>query len=216
MGKPETFANRSRGVLEGAINNAVTTLTLETGDGAAFPSDGNFRIRIDDEIMIVGARASDTLSSITRGAEGTAAASHADGAEVTHPLTAGALLLAHQSSRGGGTFIHPSEFSIPVMMAMPWKGSFIGWEVINYMAGTVQFDVWKCAPGDYDAGVTHPVDGDSITAADQPKTTAAARATGSCTGWDVDFDEGDIIWIVCDSGQSTHSTTVLLEAVRTV
>jgi hypothetical protein len=64
---------------------------LQSGQGAAFPATGNFRILIGTEIIIVGARSGDTLSSLTRGAESTAAAAHNAGDAVTHELTAGAL-----------------------------------------------------------------------------------------------------------------------------
>jgi hypothetical protein len=64
---------------------------LQSGQGAAFPATGNFRILIGTEIIIVGARSGDTLSSLTRGAESTVAAAHNAGDAVTHELTAGAL-----------------------------------------------------------------------------------------------------------------------------
>jgi hypothetical protein len=87
----EQLANNADGTLNGAINSAVTSLTLQTGEGAAFPSTGNFRIVIDAEIILVGARSGDTLSSLTRGVEGTAAAAHANGAAVAHVLTKGGM-----------------------------------------------------------------------------------------------------------------------------
>lgn len=88
---PETFANDAAGALSAGINASVTSLALGTGEGAKFPTTGNFRIVIDSEIIIVGTRSGDTLSSLTRGAEGTTAASHSSGAAVTAAVTAGAL-----------------------------------------------------------------------------------------------------------------------------
>lgn len=87
----ETFANNATGTLNGSITNVATSLVLNAGQGAAFPATGNFRILIDSEIIIVGARSGDTLSSLTRGQEGTAGAAHNNGATVTHILTKGAL-----------------------------------------------------------------------------------------------------------------------------
>jgi hypothetical protein len=85
----EQLANRASSTLNGAIDNVVTSLTV--ANGTVFPASGNFRIVIDSEIIIVGARAGNVLSSLTRGAEGTAAASHANAAAVDHYLTKGGL-----------------------------------------------------------------------------------------------------------------------------
>src|SRR5688572_18240438 len=83
LGKPTS-------TLDGFIDAAVTTLDLAAGTGVLFPSTGDFRIRIDNEILIVTARASDTLT-VTRGAETTTAAVHLDESEVNLVVTAGAL-----------------------------------------------------------------------------------------------------------------------------
>jgi hypothetical protein len=81
-------------------NNAATTLSaaVETTDGtsisvasaAGFPTKGNFRILVDDEIMLVTA-VDGTTWTVTRGAESTTGATHSNGAAVTHVLTAGAV-----------------------------------------------------------------------------------------------------------------------------
>ncbi len=208
MGKSEKFSNRAHAVLSGTINNSVTSLGVD--DGSVFPTDGNFRIRIDDEIMIVGARSGNTLSSILRAQEGTAAASHTAAATVNHYLTAEAVILAHQPSIVGAKFIRPSAQSTPVQLIMPWKGSFIAWTVLNDGPGSVQFDVWKDSYASYP-----PTVADTITASDKPKTTSASKAQGSCTGWTTDFAAGDVIYIVCDSASGVNYATVLLTCVRT-
>lgn len=87
----ETFANDAVGNLGAAMAVGDTSLVLEAGQGGAFPATGDFRIEIDSELILVGARSGDTLESLTRGIEGTAAAAHNTGALVEHLLTAGAL-----------------------------------------------------------------------------------------------------------------------------
>lgn len=81
----EQYANRAADALASGISNVDVSLTLI--DGSEFPSTGAFRIVIENEIILVGARSSNTLSSLTRGAEGTTAAAHSGGAAVTHVLT---------------------------------------------------------------------------------------------------------------------------------
>jgi len=84
----ELFTNHASTTLNGAINNSVTSLVLTSA--SLFPASGNFRIRIDDEIILVTAISGATCT-VVRGQEGTAAASHADLATVRHVLTAGAI-----------------------------------------------------------------------------------------------------------------------------
>lgn len=85
----EQFTNGPTTTLDGAINDVVTSLTID--DATGFPAAAQYRIKIDSEIMIVTAGAGTTTWTVTRGAESTTAASHSDGATVTHILTAGAI-----------------------------------------------------------------------------------------------------------------------------
>lgn len=93
----ENFANEYESTLDGGIDDTVTTLDVVSATGA--PS-ANFRIRIDDEYMLVTGVASETFT-VTRGIEGSTPASHSSGAAVTHVLTAGGLSQA-MSENGGG------------------------------------------------------------------------------------------------------------------
>lgn len=86
--KREQLTNNASSQLNGAINNSVTSITVVSG--TPFPSVGNFRLLIEDEILLCTAR-SGTGLTVLRGQEGTTAASHADGTNVTHILTAGGL-----------------------------------------------------------------------------------------------------------------------------
>lgn len=87
----ERFQNDTgvQATLSASITNSDTTLTVSSA--ANFPSAGVFRIRIENEVIVVGAVSGTTLSSLTRGAEGTTAASHSGGVNVDHVLTKGAM-----------------------------------------------------------------------------------------------------------------------------
>ena len=68
--------------LNGAITNSATTLTLTSV--SLFPSSatsGSIHLKIDDEIM-TGTISGTGLSSLTRGADGTTATTHSNGATV--------------------------------------------------------------------------------------------------------------------------------------
>jgi len=84
----EQFANIAQSTLSGAIDGVATTLTVASA--TTFPSAAQFRLLIGSEILLVTAVAGTTFT-VTRGAESTTAAVHANGATVTGVLTSGAL-----------------------------------------------------------------------------------------------------------------------------
>ena len=85
----ERFSNQAVTTLSAAIiTPALTSCTVT--DATAFPTSGNFRIKIDSELLLVTGVAGTTFT-ITRGIEGTTAATHANGASVIHLLTKGSL-----------------------------------------------------------------------------------------------------------------------------
>lgn len=88
---PEQYTNRAQTTLNngGSLASGATSLVVTSATG--FPTSGPFRIIIGSEIIIVGAVSGNTFSSLTRGAESTTDALHADGSVVTHVLTAASL-----------------------------------------------------------------------------------------------------------------------------
>lgn len=92
----EQFANLAQTTLSAAITSTSATSCTVTS-ATLFPASGNFRILIDSEIMIVTAVSSTTFT-ISRGQEGTSAATHSNGATVTLILTAASLAQGIQDS----------------------------------------------------------------------------------------------------------------------
>jgi hypothetical protein len=84
----EQLANAPITALDGSIDGSQTTLTVL--DGTVFPAVGNFRLSIEDEILLCTSRSSNTLTVI-RGQEGTSGASHASTTPVSQRVTAGAF-----------------------------------------------------------------------------------------------------------------------------
>jgi hypothetical protein len=82
----ELFSNTAQTTLATSAATAATTLAVVAG--TVFAASGNFRVRVDDEIMLCTARTANTLT-VVRGQEGTTAAYHAGGATVTQVLTEG-------------------------------------------------------------------------------------------------------------------------------
>lgn len=64
-------SDRAASTLASGISDVATTLDVAAGEGALFPSTFPFYITIGVERISVAARSSDTLSSLTRGVDGT-------------------------------------------------------------------------------------------------------------------------------------------------
>jgi len=84
----ERFANKAITTLNGGINGVVTSLVVT--DASEFPTLPQFRVLVEDELMLVTG-VSGVSFTVQRGLEGTLNVPHANGAAVTHILTAGAL-----------------------------------------------------------------------------------------------------------------------------
>lgn len=88
MARRERLQNNSTTTLNGGLDASTTSVAVT--DGSVFPSEGDYRIIIDSEIMLVTARSTNTLT-VTRAAESTVAATHANAADVTLILTEDAV-----------------------------------------------------------------------------------------------------------------------------
>jgi hypothetical protein len=84
MVRRERLANNATTTLLAAISSGDTTLTVTSATG--FPTEGDFRIILGTEILIVTA-VSGTTFTVTRGAETTGANSHASGAALAQIIT---------------------------------------------------------------------------------------------------------------------------------
>lgn len=111
--------------LSSSVNDSATTISVASS--AAFPATGNFRVRIDDEILLVTA-VSGTTWTVTRGQENTSAASHANAAAVDYVLTKGAFsALRSEIYRQGVSASRPSSPRTGAMYA-----NFDGYTIDRY------------------------------------------------------------------------------------
>lgn len=84
----EKFTNSASSTLNGGISDVATSLVVTSA--ASFPVEGQFRVKIESEILLVTG-VSGTTFTVTRAQEGTTAVSHSTGLDVVHVLTAGAV-----------------------------------------------------------------------------------------------------------------------------
>lgn len=85
----EQFANDAQTTLNAGIDDSTTTITVASA--SAFPSQPQFRIRIEGELLLVTAGTGTTTWIVERGIEGTTPAAHDECSVVTQVLTAGAI-----------------------------------------------------------------------------------------------------------------------------
>lgn len=92
----EKYATLAVSALASSLSSGATSFAVTSGEGAKFPSSGNFRLLVQkadqsqQEIVLCTARSTDTFT-VTRGAEGTTGISHDSGSIVALVLTAAAL-----------------------------------------------------------------------------------------------------------------------------
>jgi len=116
--------------LTASLTTTSTTMTVTSGSG--FPTSAPFRVKIDDEIVLVTAGAGTTSWTITRAADYTAAATHTNGATVTSKQR------AHLPTCGTA----PCTAHLPTATATGADGKsyrvdkFITWSAITNQSGT--------------------------------------------------------------------------------
>lgn len=88
MARREQFVNNSRTTLASNLTDSATTATVV--DGSVFPADGDFRIIISGELILVTARSTNVLT-IVRGIENSIAVAHNSAETVTALLTKASL-----------------------------------------------------------------------------------------------------------------------------
>lgn len=122
----EQLTNNAVSQLNGAIDGSTNPITLTVDDASDFPSDGDFHIIIEDEIMVVTSVSGNNLTA-TRAQESTSIAAHADNTPVQLILTAASItaLIKERSWRPYKKFV-PSgvddEFD---------DSSFSGWTAVG-------------------------------------------------------------------------------------
>lgn len=86
------YTNNAATTLSGSVTSGATSISVSSASD--FPTQGNFTIIVDSEIMVVTG-VSGTTWTVTRGAEDTSAAAHTNNSAVTHILTKASFLNSH-------------------------------------------------------------------------------------------------------------------------
>ena len=87
----------------GSVSAGATSMNIAAPLPVAAQTGGQFRVLIDEEWVIVPTQTGTTLTGLTRGAEGSTAVSHVDGAKLYPVLTAGGLVDAFDPAGASAT-----------------------------------------------------------------------------------------------------------------
>lgn len=147
MARSEKFLNAATTTLNGAINNSVTSITVT--DGSVYPSEGDYRLSIEDEIVLVTHRVTNVLT-VVRGIENTTSNSHIDGSDVFVIITQGAI------DRYVKDFIDPHAFDrTGVHRLLDINGNTLtkaSFTELNVGTGTVIDETWGGISHDMQTG----------------------------------------------------------------
>lgn len=91
----EQIHNFGHALLAEDLDTSETVVTVTSG--AVFATDGEFRVQVGTELMLVSAVAGNDLT-VTRGIEGTTAATHTAGDPIDARLTAAGIVRIIQQS----------------------------------------------------------------------------------------------------------------------
>ena len=88
-------------------------------------------------------------------------------------------------------------------------------ELLADVSGSIVVNIWKCTYAQFDAGSSHPVVGDKITASAPPTIATATKSQDAAlTGWTTAFAAGDILAFNVDSVATIKRCTVALKVLR--
>lgn len=98
---------------------------------------------------------------------------------------------------------------------VPFDGTITQNSLLADQSGSIVVDVWKCTYSQFDAGSTHPVSGDKITASAPPTISAATKSQDSTlTGWTTSFAAGDVFAFNVNSASSIQRVTLTIKYTK--
>jgi len=115
---------------------------------------------------------------------------------------------------GGGSAI---TTGVKGYLQMPFNGVLspsASAHVLADRSGSITVDIWKCTLAQFDAGSTHPVVGDSITAGAPITMTTATKASQSMATWIQAFAATDVIAYNVSSVATVQRVTVRHNVLR--
>jgi hypothetical protein len=103
---------------------------------------------------------------------------------------AGSAASLHYVIDGGGLAL---TTGVKGYLICDFGGTINSATLLADISGSITIDIWKCTYAQFDAGATHPVVGDSITASATPALASATKYQDLVlTGWNTTVNAGDV------------------------
>jgi len=113
---------------------------------------------------------------------------------------------------GGGSVITTGQKGY---LRVDFAGTIQENTLLADQSGSIVVNIWKCTYAQFDAGATHPVVGDKITASAPPTIATATKSNdATLTGWTTTFAAGDVFAFNVDSVTTIERVTLALKALR--
>ena len=216
------FANGWIATLSAGIDDSDTTVAVSSTDGMPVRP---FQVLIEaegsnaDEIITVTDLTSSTIT-LTRASEpisdgSQVASAHANGATISHVLTAGSLTALVSGGAtlnfvidGGGSAI---TTGIKGDLRVSFACTVDSWTLLADQSGSIVIDIWKDTLANFP-----PTDGDSMCSGKEPTLVTDTDATDTTlTDWTTDdIAAGDVLRFNVDSATSVTRVTLALAVTR--
>lgn len=113
---------------------------------------------------------------------------------------------------GGGSTI---TTGMKGYIEVPFAATISQATLLADQSGSIVVDVFKCTYSQFDAGSTHPVSGDKITASAPPTISSATKAQdATLTGWTTSISAGDILAFNVNSVTTIQRVTISLKVAH--
>jgi len=98
---------------------------------------------------------------------------------------------------------------------VPFVGVLSQVDMVADRSGSIVLELWKCTYAQFDAGGTHPVAADKISASTPPTISSGTKSTDSTlSGWTTALTAGDVIAFNVTSAATIQRLTVTLKYNR--
>ncbi len=215
----------------GIANNAVTNAIIRQGAAlSVIGVTGNATANVADiagtanQALVVNSAG----TALAFGAVNLASTAAVTGqlASASMPALTGSVVssgatLATTSTIDLYVVIGDGQNAIPTGAASRWftldfAGTFVQWSLLANASGSVSIDLWKTTYSNFDAGATHPVAADKISASAPMTFSSATKGQSSTlTGWTTTFNAGDVLAFNVASVSTCTQITICLKVTKT-
>jgi hypothetical protein len=117
---------------------------------------------------------------------------------------------------GNGVSLIPTGIKPYWSAAFDFACTIVAWNIVADQSGSISIDVLKCTQAQFDAGATHPVIGDKISATAPITFSTATKAQSSTlTGWTTSVNANDILAFNVASVTSCQQVVINMKVTKT-